>query len=177
MLFEPSSNLKKVDRSVAEKLAAILSEIKPKELYIHSPFDKHPTHIGAMKVSLEAVKLLPKEIKPEKLYGCEVWRGLDWMEGDEDLKVIHFDDEVGLSDYILSSFSSQNESKNYLDAAKGRRKSNATFSESHSVNQAGEAALYVDLSVFLRENPPSPEDFVAAKIDAFKKRTIEILTQ
>lgn len=31
---------------------------------------------------IEAVRTLPKEYQPKLFYGCDVWRGLDWISDD-----------------------------------------------------------------------------------------------
>jgi hypothetical protein len=48
-------------------------------VYTHNPADKHDTHIGVVIAALQAMRELPREQRPKKVIGCEVWRNLDWM--------------------------------------------------------------------------------------------------
>ena len=41
--------------------------------------DKHDTHVAVVLRVIAAIRQMPPDIRPEKLYGCEVWRDLDWM--------------------------------------------------------------------------------------------------
>ena len=66
-----------------DELEALLRKAAPKVVYTHNLADKHDTHVGVTLKVIKAIRRLPKELRPEKLYGCEVWRNLDWML-DED---------------------------------------------------------------------------------------------
>ena len=68
---------------VAE-LAAVLSGLPRLEtLYLHNPFDSHPTHVAACEVALAAVRSLTEGRRPERVLGCELWRDLDWLADEE----------------------------------------------------------------------------------------------
>ena len=74
----PSSAVKTVPaKDLVSDLFAILAETEPDIVYLHNPADKHDTHVASMLRSMEALRRLPDAKKPDKVYGCEVWRNLD----------------------------------------------------------------------------------------------------
>src|SRR5690606_26272453 len=80
----PSSAVKSpTDRRLTEDLVEILSATRPDTVYTHNLADKHDTHIGVVIATLQAVRALPAGQRPRRVWGCEVWRGLDWL-ADED---------------------------------------------------------------------------------------------
>ena len=68
---------------VVEMLVTLLRNCRPHTLYLHNPADKHPTHLGVLTSCVNALRKLAPEERPERIYGCEVWRDLDWLR-DED---------------------------------------------------------------------------------------------
>src|SRR5215469_4711216 len=80
----PSSAVKSpTDPSLKDDLKAILVAAKPEVVYTHNPADKHDTHIGVVIAALQAMRELPRESRPKKVIGCEVWRNLDWMNDSD----------------------------------------------------------------------------------------------
>ena len=81
-LFERSSDAvkeaAKAQGGLVDELAEVLSRYPRVEAaFVHNPFDEHPTHVAAFVTAIRAFSALPEEIRPERVYGCEVWRGLD----------------------------------------------------------------------------------------------------
>ena len=116
------------ERRMIEDFKSILSELKPRYVYTHNLCDKHDTHVGVVTKVIKAIRELDPADRPEKVYGCEVWRDLDWMLDDE--KVI-FDVSAheNLKAALLGVFDSQIAGgKRYDAATAGRRLANATFS-------------------------------------------------
>lgn len=146
--------------SPVEDMKEIILNYRPKTVYIHNLADKHPTHVGTALKALAALRALPKEARPEKLYGCEVWRGLDWIS---DSRKVIFDltgYEQVLSD-VLNVYESQIAGgKEYEKAAMGRRYANATFSESHGVDKAALTAYAMDLTPLIEDDTLSPREFI-----------------
>jgi hypothetical protein len=52
---------------------------RPQVIYTHNLADKHDTHVAVVLRTLQALRELPREARPEHVYGCEVWRDLDWL--------------------------------------------------------------------------------------------------
>ena len=84
LLNHPSSAVKDgANQAVVDDLVAVLKATRPEVIYTHNPADKHDTHVGVLLKLIAALRRLPKEERPKHLYGCEVWRDLDWL-CDED---------------------------------------------------------------------------------------------
>ena len=64
-------------------LTAILKASRPKVVYTHNLADKHDTHVSVALRAVAVLRALPEDMKPERVYGCEVWRALDWLPDDK----------------------------------------------------------------------------------------------
>lgn len=136
----------KQNDNIVNEYIKIIKELKPEVVYTHSLLDKHPTHIGVVLKVIEALRRLPKEDRPKHVYGCEVWRGLDWISDD---RKIGFDlsRNVRLQKQLLQVFKSQIAGgKSYLDASIGRRYANATYFNSHAVDSYKLVSYGIDLN-------------------------------
>ena len=65
------------------QLAEIFTKAKPEIMYTHVPTDKHLTHVCVSLATIMAIRRLPAHLRPRKVYGCEVWRNLDWVDDDD----------------------------------------------------------------------------------------------
>jgi LmbE family N-acetylglucosaminyl deacetylase len=161
--------------SIAEDYAKILRKHKPFAVYTHNLLDKHETHLGVAVKAVQAIRSLPKKDRPTRFYGCEVWRNLDWLP---DAEKVRFDLSAGenLQAALLGVFDSQiGGGKRYDLATKGRRLANATYSESHSVDEIVSMGYALDLSPLIKDDKIDITDFALSKIDAFKKEAEEKL--
>ncbi len=169
-LGHPSSNAKASDqrKSLIQDIKNVLQTAQPETVYTHNPFDKHATHIGVMLATLAAIRELPKEIRPRKLFGCEVWRALDWLPDSE--KTIHdVSAHPNLAASLNGVFDSQiTGGKRYDLAVEGRRLANATFFDSHSVDDANRVQYAIDLSELISKET-ALQDFMQEKLDQFNK--------
>jgi LmbE family N-acetylglucosaminyl deacetylase len=154
------------DGVCASELSEIIKVCAPQFVLTHNPADKHDTHVGVMMRVLEAIRLLPKESRPKKIYALEVWRGLDWL-GD-DAKVI-FDTafEPEIAKRLLSVFVSQCAGgKRYDLAAQGRRLANATFFASHEVDSTSSCSYGMDITELI--DNPDVAGFIGRHLDDFR---------
>ncbi len=153
LLDYPSSAAKDgSDDAIVNELASLLAIAKPEVVYTHNLADKHDTHVAVALRTLAAIRRLPNNTRPSAVYGCEVWRDLDWM-ADDDKVVFDVTDRANLSAALMGVYDSQiSGGKRYDLATAGRRLAHATFSESHSVDQA-EALIYaMDLTPMITES-------------------------
>jgi hypothetical protein len=103
---------------------------------------------------LTAVRSLPKDERPKIVYGCEVWRDLDWL-CDEDRVLFDVSENPQLSKDICGVFESQiSGGKRYDDAVLGRRTAHATFFATHSLDFATALQYAMDLTPLTLENVP-----------------------
>ena len=128
------------DQIVLE-LARLIDKARPSVVYTHNLADKHDTHVAVTLRTLAAIRRLPDNTRPHAVYGCEVWRDLDWM-ADEDKIAFDVTEHGNLSAALMGVYDSQIAGgKRYDLATQGRRLAHATFSESHEVDGA-EAFIY-----------------------------------
>lgn len=174
----PSSEVKDAANSdVVNDIYEILKVAKPEVVYLHNPADKHDTHVATMLRALAAIYKLPQEDRPIAVYGCEVWRNLDWLD-DSQKVVLKCDKNPELASAILDVFASQIAGgKRYDLATIGRRLSNATFFESHAVDSCNSITFALDLAPFIEDENLTIEDYVSSKIDSFKEDVINKLNK
>ena len=168
-LAHPSSAAKQVAQRVplVDDLETILKATRPEIVYTHNPFDKHATHVGVLLATLEAVARLPADERPRQLLGCEVWRGLDWLP--DTFKVVQpVDAHPNLAAALNGVFDSQiTGGKRYDLAVEGRRLANATFFDSHAVDDARRICYAVDLTKLVGQSPSGVMDFCRDVLDKF----------
>lgn len=170
MLFYTSAEVKDRENSApVDDIYNVLMEYQPETLYTHNPADKHPTHVAVMIKTLEAVRRMPKELRPKKMFGCEGWRDLDWMPDDEKVLFDVSGSEEVMTAALRAHTSQIEGGKSYDAAVVGRRVSNATFSRSHAVDTAQAVAIAMDLTPLIENDSLDLRQFVSAKIDRFKK--------
>ena len=160
MLDYPSKIIKDSTRPEPVKdLVTLLKTTRPQTVYTHNLADKHDTHVGVALRVIAAVRRLPEELQPQKLYGCEVWRGLDWML---DTDKIGFDtsEHESLQTALIGVFDSQIAGgKRYDLASIGRRKANATYFQSHGVDASTGISFGMDLTPLIVDPNLDPEAF------------------
>ncbi|MDG2170444.1 MAG: PIG-L family deacetylase [Opitutales bacterium] len=154
--------------SATEDLTRILEKAGAKTIYLHNPADKHDTHISVLAKSLAALRKLPEELKPEAVYGCEVWRDLDWML-DSDKSVLDCSLYENMANSLVSLYDSQiSGGKRYDLATAGRRLANATYFDSHSSDDATALTWAMDLTPLVQDPSLSIKDYTLGYIDRFK---------
>ena len=78
------------DQDVVNDLTMLLDKSRPHTVYAHNLADKHITHVAVAVKTIKAIRNIPYAHRPKELYGCEIWRSLDWML-DEDKIVFDVD--------------------------------------------------------------------------------------
>lgn len=153
--------------SVVDDYEAIIRNYKPEVVYTHNLADKHPTHVGVAVKCINAIRRLPKELRPKKLYGCEVWRSLDWLSDTEKVVFDLTGYEKLMSD-VLDVYASQIAGgKAYGIASLGRRAANATYAASHGVDVCEHAAYAMDLTALIEDDSIDLKEFIVSKIKDF----------
>ena len=153
---------------VADDLFEILKATRPQVVYTHAPSDKHDTHVGVVRAVIAALRRLPQGKRPQKVYGCEIWRDLDWLPDDRKV-VLDVSDRANISSALSGVFDSQiSGGKRYDDAVMGRRKAHATFFESHAVDSALLLTFAMDLTPLVIDDTLSVAGYTASLIDAMK---------
>ncbi|MBI2422620.1 MAG: PIG-L family deacetylase [Candidatus Hydrogenedentes bacterium] len=168
LLDFPSGAVKSpTDDAPINDLVRILEATRPKILYTHNLADKHDTHIGVTMKVLHALRRLEPEARPEKVYGCEVWRDLDWMV-DTDKIAFDVSARENLQFALLGVFDSQIAGgKRYDLSTMGRRRAHATYHQSHGVDETTGITFGMDLTPLMAADPFDPVAFVQHYINRF----------
>jgi LmbE family N-acetylglucosaminyl deacetylase len=168
LLDYPSSAVKDAsNKDLAEDIATLLKMAQPGVVYTHNLADKHDTHVALTLRVVEAIRDLAEEERPQRLYGCEVWRDLDWML-DEDKVAFDCSAHENLQAALLGVFDSQIcGGKRYDLATMGRRRANATYFASHGTDVATGLIYAMDLTPLIEDPSKDIEGYVQAYIDRF----------
>jgi len=168
MLDHPSKVVKNGgDTSSVEDIIFILKATRPQVVFTHNLADKHDTHVAVALRVIAAIRYLPENERPQKLYGCEVWRGLDWMV-DSDKTVLDLSQQENLQAALLGVYDSQiSGGKRYDLASLARRRANATYFESHGVDVTTGLSFAIDMTPLLTDVNKAPSDFVQEFIHRF----------
>jgi LmbE family N-acetylglucosaminyl deacetylase len=155
------------NKDLVHDLVQLFTITQPKIVYTHNPADKHDSHVSIMLHTIEALRSLQTEKQVKAVYGCEVWRDLDWMI-DQDKIVEGVSERENLQMALLGVFDSQiSGGKRYDLAALGRRRANATFYESHATDKRTGLVFSMDLSPLVADLKVSIEKYVTNYIERF----------
>jgi len=168
MLDYPSKIIKdSTQPGPIEDLITLFRLTRPKVVYTHNFADKHDTHVAVASRVVEALRHLPPAERPTRLIGCEVWRGLDWMQ-DEDKVPMNVSAHENLQYALLGVFDSQIAGgKRYDLATMGRRRANATYFESHGVDNSTGLSYGIDMTPLMNDPSLSLEEFIQPFIMRF----------
>ncbi|HEX9333585.1 MAG TPA: PIG-L family deacetylase, partial [Anaerolineales bacterium] len=176
MLDYPSKVIKDgTNKLPVEDLTAIVKATHPNIVYTHNLADKHETHVGVAMRVVEAIRSLPEVERPQKLYGCEVWRDLDWMV-DSDKVAFDLSRQENLQAALLGVFDSQiSGGKRYDLASLGRRRANSTYFASHGVDATTGLSFGIDMTPLIVDNSLDPISFLQQFIHRFSQDVTERL--
>lgn len=168
MLDYPSKAVKDgSDKRPVEDIVKILRATTPEVVYTHNLTDKHDTHIGVTLKVIEAIRSLPAGERPKALYGCEVWRDLDWMV-DTDKVAFDCSSHENLQAALLGVFDSQIAGgKRYDLATMGRRRAHATYHASHATDVTTGITFAMDLTPLIEDTERDIADFAQELIRRF----------
>jgi LmbE family N-acetylglucosaminyl deacetylase len=165
----PTAELKTAaDNPLTPDLLALFALMRPQVVYTHNPADKHETHLHVFTAVVDALRALPGDRRPQSLLGCEVWRGLDWMNDDEKV-ALDVSGRPELAASLNETFASQIAGgKRYDYATEGRRRANATYFTAHRVDQATHLSLAMDLTPLIQDDRLDVMEFTLGHIDRFR---------
>lgn len=154
--------------AVRDDLRRLLEASRPEVVYLHNLADKHDTHVGCALRCIEAIRQLPLAERPQRAYGCEVWRDLDWLVDDEKTPM-PVSDRPELARALNAVFATQIAGgKRYDLAVLGRRTANATFSNAHATDQESAMQWAMDLTPLVRDDGLDPVAYVTGFVDRLK---------
>ncbi len=154
--------------AVVEDLAQILRATRPEVVYLHNLADKHDTHVAVATRSIAALRAVRGETMPKKVYGCEVWRDLDWLP-DDDKQALPVSARANIAAALVGVFDSQvTGGRRYDLATAGRRLANATYFASHGTDEESALNFAMDLTPLVESPGLSVTDYVLGLVDRFR---------
>jgi len=154
---------------VVDDLKRIIVASKPQVIYTHNLADKHDTHVATALRAIRALRELPRDSRPQHLYGCEAWRNLDWLN-DNDKVVFNVEAHENLAMALVGVFDSQVcGGKRYDLATMGRRRANATYLASHGVDESTSLIFGIHLTPLLEDEQLDVGEYVDGFIHRFAK--------
>ena len=174
----PSASVRDArETAVRDDLLRILEAARPDVVYLHNLADKHDTHVGCALRCIEALRLLPKADRPKQVYGCEVWRDLDWLV-DAEKTPMPVSQRPELAKALNEVFATQIAGgKRYDLAVIGRRTANATFNQAHSTDQETAMQWAMDLTPLVQDDTLDPLAYTVGFIDRLKADVTNRLRQ
>ncbi|MEK7782083.1 MAG: PIG-L family deacetylase, partial [Verrucomicrobiota bacterium] len=118
--------------------------------------------------TLQAMRELPREQRPQRVIGCEVWRNLDWLPDSEKV-LMDVSGRDNLAAALNGVFDSQIAGgKRYDLATLGRRAANATFFDSHATDKSTQLIFGMDLTPVVADETVEIVEYVCGCIDRLK---------
>ncbi len=165
----PSSKIKdaKYKEKIKEKIKEVVDFLRPSIVYTHSLFDRHLSHVAVTLRAIEALRGLNKNKRPDKLYGVEVWGGLDWLS-QKRREVFDVSGYEELSSKLLRVFKSQRFGLHRYDVAfLSRMKSNAVYYKTHQFSKSTSLIFAMDLTQLVKNKRLSIKKYLKSHINAF----------
>jgi LmbE family N-acetylglucosaminyl deacetylase len=154
--------------AVAADLAATVRGARPEIVYLHNLADKHDTHIGVAMRAIAALRAVRDEVRPKKVYGCEVWRDLDWLS-DPEKQALPVSARSNIAASLVGVFDSQvSGGKRYDLATAGRRLAHATYFASHGTDEENALNFAMDLTPLIEDPELDVSEYVCGAIDRFR---------
>jgi len=154
--------------NLKNNIKELIQTTSPEIIYTHSLTDTHQTHLSVAIQTINAIRELPTNKHPKKLYGCEVWDSLEWLTKNKVL--LDVSSHTKLATKLLRAFDSQiSGGKRYDLATIGRRVSNATFSQKNEIDQYKYITYAMDLTPLIKDKNLSISRYTQDLIDDFKK--------
>jgi LmbE family N-acetylglucosaminyl deacetylase len=158
---------------VVEDIKFILEHTQPQIVYLHNPCDRHDTHVATFLRCLEAIRALPLDMRPKKVYGCEVWRKLDWLL-KEDKVMLWVDKHPHMLRPLLGVFDSQiSGGKRYDLAEEGLRHANATYFDSHTTDKTSLLSFALDLTPLVEDDQLDVQEYTLGYVRRLEQDVAE----
>ncbi len=171
MLGYDSTDILTYNTDLIDDLTTLLLKLKPETIYTHCLSDKHSTHVAVAYHVIRALQLLPIANKPTRVYGCEVWRDLDWVD-DADKVLIDTSDSQDLQYKLLQCFTSQTTSKDYPKAVIARQNAHAVFQDAYASKTQDGVLIAIDLTLLIYRKKEHIKPFIERQINTFKDDVI-----
>ncbi len=160
------------NKNIISEYIKIITELKPEIVYTHSILDKHPTHVSVALKVIEAIRNMPTYLQPKKIYGCEVWRSLDWVS-DEKKIIFDISKNIKLQKSLLDVYKSQIiDGKEYSKSTIARRIQNSTYAKSHQDDEYKLSTFAIDMTPLINDKSLNIDEYALSFIDDLKNEVL-----
>jgi N-acetylglucosamine malate deacetylase 1 len=126
----------------ARQLRRIINLLKPVEIYMPSPFERHPTHRRVTRITLQALK---NQVPPApRAWGYSVWGGVYGLPG---ARVVDISRAVRAKKKAIRQHASQTTGKPYDTGILGRNAYEGVFAKTHATNHMAWAETFIDMEM------------------------------
>jgi LmbE family N-acetylglucosaminyl deacetylase len=149
-------------KKVAEELRKLLESLRPSEIFLPSPYERHRTHIRCTRLTLGALRSL-EGLKPS-LLGYSLWGN---FFGEKKRVARDITPFVRKKVEAVLAHATQIGYKNYQQGVLGKNNAEAIFWESHEIQKATFVETFLDMTQLLEQKDLSLEDFIRQDVEAF----------
>jgi LmbE family N-acetylglucosaminyl deacetylase len=140
-----------------------LKLLKPAEVYLPAPYERHRTHQVCTALTLEALRSAGEW--PLKVYGYSLW-GSFW--GGKERIVRDIGSVIRKKVEAVNAHASQIEYKNYHQGILGKNNWEAVFWESHEIQKASFVEIFLNMTEFLFRKDLSVKTFIQEDFEEFQ---------
>ncbi len=148
---------------VREELTQILRMLKPADVYLPAPYERHPTHQITVALTLDALR--SAGVRPAKVYGYSLW-GSFW--GGKKRIVRDIGSVIGKKVEAVIAHASQIAYKNYHQGILGKNNFEAVFWESHEIQKSSFVEIFLDMGELLTRKDLSLRAFAQEDWESFQ---------
>ena len=150
-------------RTIKEELEEIIRMLKPSEVYLPAPYERHKTHQVCTRITIDALRAAvhwPSMALGYSLWGS-FWGGKERISRDIGSVIRKKVDAV-------IAHASQIEYKNYHQGILGKNNYEAVFMESHEIQKVSFVEIFLDMTEFLFRKDLSLKTFMREDLDKFQ---------
>jgi len=148
-------------KETGEILFRILQRVRPQEVFLPAPYERHLTHQRCTQLSIEALRKIPR-LKPN-LLGYSLW-GSFW--GVRKRIVRDISPFIKKKVEAIMAHSSQVAYKDYQQGIIGKNNYEAIFWESHAVSPASFVEIFLDMNELLEDRDMTLATFIRQDMEA-----------
>jgi LmbE family N-acetylglucosaminyl deacetylase len=126
------------------QLLQIINLLKPAEIYMPSPFERHPTHCRVTRVTLQALK--NQTGSAPRAWGYSVWGGIYGLPGT---RMVDISRAVRAKRKAIRQHATQTAGKPYDTGILGRNAYEGIFAQTHAKQHMAWAETFIDMAILL----------------------------
>jgi LmbE family N-acetylglucosaminyl deacetylase len=149
-------------KEAAGELKDIFECLRPTEVFLPAPYERHKTHLRCTGLAVEALRssTAPKPL----VLGYSLW-GNFW--GEKKRVVRDITPFIRKKVEAVLAHSTQIAYKNYQQGVVGKNNSEAVFWESHEVQKADFVEIFLDMTGLVEAKGLSLADFIRRDVEGF----------